>query len=260
MAEEKRKSQSKIHEGHRARLLESIVSSGLENLSEVQQLEYMLSLALPRKDTNPIAHALLDSFGTIANVLDANPNVVAKTKNVGIRTANILSSLNAIHKCYQKSRLTKKTRITSNETLNNFCKDFLTTKAKEELFLFCLDSKQQLVNIECIQKGTTNTVKFDLKDINEAIVRSNACSVFLAHSHPSMVASPSNADLQSTKKVMEFLSMLGIPLIDHVIVAGENVFSFFQNQLLQKIKNDIFERSSLLAVSAPKESEIVWNN
>lgn len=224
-----------IHEGHRTRLLENVTASGLENLSEIQQLEFLLTLAIPRKDTNPISHALLDAFGGIANVLDADPTIIAKTGIVGLRTAKIITALHGVHKCYQKSRLSQKAKLNNNAIVNEYCKKFLASKPKEELFLFCLDEKQQLISVECIKKGDAHSIQFELKDINEAIVRSSASSVFLAHSHPNLNPSPSNADIKTTKIILNFLDMLHIPLLDHVIVAGEEVFSFFSKQFVTKV-------------------------
>lgn len=258
----KQKTPTQIHEGHRARLLDNIAANGLENLGEVQQLEYLLSLAIPRKDTNPTAHALLSQFGSLANVLDADPKILANTKTVGLRTAKILSSFRSIHTCYQKSKLNKKTRFTSNAVLNEFCRNFLQTKQYEELYLFCLDIKQQLIGVDCIKKGDVNSIKFTMNDINEVIVRNNAKAVFLAHSHPNLSAHPSNADVITTRQIVQFLDILGIPLLDHVIVAGDQAFSFFQNNLLQKSinshsGNNLF--NTVVSVASPNsETEVLW--
>lgn len=259
MTKTKEGSKINIHTGHRDRLLEQVDKIGLENMTGIQQLEYMLTLAIPRKDVNPVAHALLSKFGSLHSVLEADSKTLENTGIVTKRAARILSSLPHINICHKKSKMGVRPKFNNSRVLYDYCSDFLKNKAKEELYIFCLDGQDYLLAAECVLRGTNTSIKFDLKDVNEAIVRHNARSVFLAHSHTSSNANPSNNDIQATKAICKLLEMLGIPLKDHIIIANENVFSFFQSQLLQKIKDEIKTKNiSDILISAPKEGEFVY--
>ncbi len=122
-----------IHSGHRSRLKEITAKTGLENMPEHQVLEFLLTFVIPRKDTNPIAHNLIKSFGSLSGVLEASSNDLVKVDGIGKKTADFLSCLPEIFSCYRISKGKEKPRITTTYEAFLYIKPFLQYKSVEEL-------------------------------------------------------------------------------------------------------------------------------
>ena len=235
---DKRGSENKnVHAKHRERLRKLVFTTDFENLSVYQILEYILTLSLPRIDVNPVAHDLLDEFGTIQNVMNADFENLMTVKNVGEKAAMSIVSLNKFFKYLSTAGKDDKRPVlsTPNQILDHI-NPFFEGKTKEAFYAICLNAKQQVVKTSLIASGDANSVSIDLKKLNQVVSSTNASYVVLAHNHPNGQAIPSSDDFQTTQKIYSFLSTLGIGLIDHFIIADGNYYSFSASNALDHIR------------------------
>ncbi len=225
MATKTTKDSEKTYLGHRSRARSLILEAGIEKLPPYQILEYILFHAIPRKDTKHIAYELLDKFGTFADVLLADVNELVAVKDMTENAALLLHSLPAIFSVYQKTKLEAKTTFTSHTALP-FIKTLFDHDTEECLYLLCFDAKKQLLHVDKISDGTSQSVSVSIKKIAECTLQHRACFVLLAHNHPSDNVYPSVADRETTANILHLLNSMGIKVIDHVIVGSNHVFSF----------------------------------
>ena len=219
-----------IHSGHRARLRNNLVSNRWENFDEHQILEYILSIVIPRKDTNPIAHELINSFGSLANVLDASVDDLKTVKGIGDVAATFLSSIPSIFKHYKMSKLIKKPELSSPSRIFEYYGSVFNHMASEEFHILCLDQQNMLIVKKVLAMGSNNEVAFSLKSITETAVRSKASAVVLVHNHPNGDTTPSPEDIEMTKQIYFNLIFNRILVLDHIIVGkNDNEYYSFKN-------------------------------
>lgn len=214
-----------IHEGHRQRLKNRFRQEGLDGFEELQVLELLLFYCIPRQDTNPIAHALLDRFQTLDQVLDASVEELQKVPGVGENAAMFLSLVHAVDRRYQ---ISKEQHLRIFNTIDQ-CGRYLWSRLKdlryETVYLLCLDAKCKMLCCKKIGEGSVNSAAIPVRRIVEIALGSNASSVVLAHNHPSGIAVPSDADKLTTRKVAAALSSVEIQLADHIVVAEDEYIS-----------------------------------
>ena len=218
-----------IHDGHRQRLKERFRTEGLDNFSDIQVLELLLFYCIPRKDTNPIAHALLDRFGSLSQVLDAPIAELAKVPGMGENAATFLSLTTAVGRYYQVDRAMNVDILTSVEKCGQYLVPFFYGRRNETVFLLCLDAKCKVLCCNEIGEGSVNSAGVPIRRIVEAALGVNATTVILAHNHPSGIALPSGEDVQTTQRVAAALSTVDIVLADHIIVADDDFVSMAQS-------------------------------
>ena len=214
-----------IHDGHRQRLKERFRAEGIDNFSEVQVLELLLFFAIPQKDTNPIAHALLDHFGSLAQVLNATAEELEKVPGVKFNAATLLKLVPEAVRYSGVNELKNVKILTSIEQCGNFLRPYFRNRRNETVFLLCLDAKCKMLCCKEIGEGSVNSAGVPIRRIVETALGANATSVVLAHNHPSGVAVPSGEDVQTTRRVAAALSTVDIHLVDHIIVADDEFTS-----------------------------------
>lgn len=218
-----------IHHGHRSRLKEQFQKEGLDNFTEVQALELLLFPIIPRKDTNPIAHGLLNQFGSFAQVLEAPVEELKKVEGVGEATALYLHMILDAGRYYQISR-SKHTKILSSlEKCGEYLVSFFYGKRVENIYLLCLDAKCMVLSCKKIGEGSVNSAGLSIRKIVEMALAANASAVVLAHNHPSGLAIPSEEDIMTTRKVAAALRAVDVQLVDHIVVADNDYVSMVQS-------------------------------
>ena len=214
-----------IHDGHRQRLKERFRAEGLDNFSDVQVLELLLFYCIPRKDTNPIAHGLLDRFGSLSQVLDAPIGELAKVPGMGESAATFLSLTTAVGRYYQVDRAMNVEVLSTIEQCGQYLVPFFYGRRNETVFLLCLDAKCKVLSCMEIGEGSVNSAGVPIRRIVESALAVNATSVVLAHNHPSGIAVPSNEDIAATYRLATALRTVDITLVDHIVVADEDYVS-----------------------------------
>lgn len=218
-----------VHDGHRERLKERFRSQGLDGFTEVQVLELLLFYCLPRKDTNEIAHALLEKFGTLAQVLDANPADLEKVPGMGGNSALFLKLLSAAGRRYQVSRTESATILRTLEQCGAYLQPRFYGRKHETVFLLCLDAKCKVLACKQVGEGSVNSAGVPIRRIVETALAANATMVILAHNHPSGLALPSADDIQTTKRLAVALDTVEIALIDHLVFSDDDYVSLVQS-------------------------------
>lgn len=213
-----------IHDGHRGRMRNRYINEGLNNFAEHEVLELLLYYSVPQKDTNPIAHRLLDEFGSLNQVLSADILQLTKIDGVSENSAVLISLVSDI---ISKAKVTGVAGATldSARKLCNFCTDLFFNETVECSKVICLDSRLKVVGWQEISRGTQIKTDFKVRDVVKTAFKFNCDIIVLAHNHPSGHCQPSDLDLSTTTLVKNTLSTLGINVLDHVIVGADRTIS-----------------------------------
>ena len=220
-----------IHDGHRQRLKDRFRQEGLDKFDEIQVLELLLFYAIPQRDTNPLAHRLLEHFGSLAQVLEAPAEELEKVSGVGANVATLLSLTTALARYYMVSRGNQTAVLTSTEMCGDYLLPYFVGRRNETVFLLCLDAKCKVLGCKEVGEGSVNSASVPIRRIVEMALSMNATSVVLAHNHPSGLAIPSGEDVQTTRRLAVALDTVDITLADHVVVADDDYVSMAQSGL-----------------------------
>ena len=218
-----------IHDGHRQRLRERFRREGLDNFTEVQVLELLLFHTILRKDTNPLAHALLDRFGTLSQVLEAPVEELRKVDGISENTAIFLHLITDVGRYYLVNRTIQCTILPTIEKCAKYMVPFFFGRQVETVFLLCLDAKCKVLCCKEVGEGSVNSAAISVRKIVETALASNATTVVQAHNHPSGVAIPSGEDVQTTRRIAQALRAVEVHLADHIVVADGDYVSMAQS-------------------------------
>ena len=213
-----------LHDGHRQRLLQRFLREGLDGFDEHNILELLLFYAIPRKDTNELAHRLMDDFGSLAGVLDASAQELQQVEGVGENTAGFLKLLPELTRVYY-SQKQQDLCLASTEQAGRFLLPRFIGRQEETVLLTCLDGKCRVLSCTVLHKGSLNSSEVNVRKLLTAALKHNAAAVILAHNHPGGVALPSPEDLDTTRRVRSVLEAMGVQLMDHIIVADGDYVS-----------------------------------
>ncbi len=217
------------HNNHRQRVYQRYLKEGLDSFAPHEVLELLLFYAIPRRDVNPLAHRLIEHFGSLNGVLDAHPMELSKVKGMSERSAILLSMMRPLMGRYQLSRHKDKVKLTTWGKVQCYARDLIATHKEEVCYLLCIDSKGALICAKLLGRGTVSEVDVPIRRVVEETLRYHAAQVMLVHNHPGGEALPSRGDIQYTQQLSQALSAMEIPLVDHIIVAEGDVYSFKQS-------------------------------
>ena len=217
------------HEGHRERLKERFRKEGLDHFTEIQALELMLFYTIPRRDTNPIAHALLETFGSFSQVVEAPVEELMKVKGVGQSTAQFLAMVPQLGRYYQKNRDSQAKYLYDIDQCARYLLPFFFGRRSETVFLLCLDAKCKMLCCRELGDGDANSAGLSVRKVVETALGVNSSSVVLAHNHPSGLAIPSAEDVLTTRQLAMALQAVDVQLVDHIIVADGDYVSMAQS-------------------------------
>jgi DNA repair protein RadC len=220
-------SEKKLHGGHRSRLKARLLKEGLDGFDDHQVLELLLFYAVPRIDTNPAAHRLIERFGSLSSVFEADPKDLESIDGVGKNAAAFLSMVPQITRRYfhDRVRLSRKA-LNTWEAAAEYLAPLMAGRPEEVFFLVCLDSRLRVLYPALISEGTVKDALVHPRHVVEAAVRHKAASVIFAHNHPAGSAKPSAHDLRLTRNLVQALGGINVQVVDHIIVAGEEIYSF----------------------------------
>ena len=218
-----------IHEGHRSRTRERFFQDGLDGFSEIEALELLLYYAIPRQDTNPLAHRLLDHFGNLDYVLGASEQELCEVPGVSKHTAALIMLVRQMTRRGEISRTANIKSIASVEEAAAFLVPRFHGEADEKLILLCLDCQMRITHCEVINHGVVNSVLFDLRKIVETALKRRADTVILAHNHPNGPLLASREDDDATSALYRALDTVHILLYDHLIVFKDQYISYRQS-------------------------------
>ena len=220
------------HDGHRERLKQRFLDHGLDNFNDVNALEMLLFYAIPRQDTNELAHRLLDRFGSFAAVLDAPAEQLREVNGIGENTVTLLKLIPQIDRRYQISKTENRKTIRSSRDAGKILVPLYRYAREEIVYLLCLNSSNQMISCDEIGRGIMGQATISVRTVAECALKRNAAAVILSHNHVDGFAIPSDADKLTTKELYKALRMVGIVLTDHIVVAGDDYVSFSDSGLM----------------------------
>lgn len=223
-----------VHDGHRDRLKSRFAEHGLESFNDINALELLLFYAIPRKDTNVMAHDLVDRFGSLSGVFDASLRELTEVPGIGENTALLIKLVPQMMKKCQLSKVNDIRVFRSSHDLGRFLVPRFMDERDELALLLCLDSRKSLICCRVLNRGVVNAVDITVRRLVELALKNKAASLVLAHNHPEGIALPSREDEAFTRKAGEALRLMGMELVDHIIVAGDRYFSMRDSGLCGK--------------------------
>ncbi len=218
-----------IHKEHRQRLKDRFLREGLDNFDELYVLELLLFYCIPRVDTNPIAHRLLDHFGSLNNVFNASAEELEKVEGVGKNTSTFLSLITQVGRYYQVKQSEPGRILRTIDQCGNYLVPYFFGREQETVFLLCLDAKCKVICCKMVGQGSVNSANIPVRRVVEMALAANATTVVLAHNHPSGLAIPSADDIQTTQRVAAALETVEIVLADHIVVSKDDFVSITQS-------------------------------
>ena len=177
-----------VHDGHRKRLRQRYLTQGLEGFQPHEALELLLFYAIPRRDTNLLAHQLINRFGSLEAVLSAAPQELAQVEGVGESAAVLVSLLKPVTALASRSREKKPPRLENLQSLMDYCRALPFPPGQETFYLICMDAQWRVVHTEALFSGTINMVGVHSRIIVETALRHHACYAAVTHNHPSGAA------------------------------------------------------------------------
>lgn len=219
--------------GHRERLRQKLTENGLDAFLPHEILELLLTYAIPRKDTKPIAWALLKKFGSLAEVLDADEEQLCDVEGIGPYSAQFLKLVRAVFKMYTLNHVKTKTPIRSPQHVIEYCKASLADKQEECLELIFLSVRNTILDTKIVATGQIDQVSVSPRKIIECALHAQASALILVHNHPSGDATPSKEDIALTQEVVQAATLFHIRVQDHIIIGkGGTHYSLRTNDYL----------------------------
>lgn len=241
--------ENNVHAGHRARMIDKILKSN-GKLPEHELLEVMLFSVIPRRNTNDIAHNLIRTFGSIRNVFNAEPEKLKMVDGVGDKVVAHIILLSKIFSAVTDTP-NQKVFVKSFFDIKNLVLNYFAGDKDEKFLVILLDKRYQMLTTAEFADRKDMKVEIDVHELAKLFGMFSPRFVILAHNHPSGRIEPSEQDDLTTYNINTICDIHGTSLVDHVIVGGEEVYSYYQERRLDKIK-EIADKNKIII---PKQGE-----
>ena len=218
-----------MHEGHRGRMRERFRAEGLDGFAPHEALELLLFYGRARGNVNPLAHELIDTFGSLKGVLEARPEQLMAVKGVGEESATLISMIVPLFRQYQACVRKEKPQIRNITDAKAYCVSLLDGWRTERFYAICLSATGRVLGQRLISVGDLSEVSAYPRQVVEMALNYNAHAVIICHNHPGGNLGPSEDDRKSTKWIESLLKAMDITLLDHVIVASGEAYSMTQH-------------------------------
>ena len=215
-----------IHDGHRERLQQHFREKGIDGFTTVTTLEFLLQFAIPRRDTNPIAHALLDKFGSLHGVFSAKAEELCDVPGVGPRVADLITLIPQIMRKSAVDSAAERDRLPDRDAVIAYLQPRFLYEQEEIAILLCLDPQQRVIKCVEVARGVVDGVKLDIRQILVLALEMKSSSVVLAHNHPDGPKYNSREDDMATRELLRVLHTVSIYFQDHLIFTPEGCFSY----------------------------------
>ncbi|MBD5169014.1 MAG: DNA repair protein RadC [Oscillibacter sp.] len=221
-----------VHTGHRERKKDQFLRCGSDSFADHELLELLLFYAIPQRDTNPIAHELMERFGSLQAVLSASPEELMEVSYIKQNAAVLLRLVPSLCQRALVSEDGREVILSTPEQIGEFFQKVFMAHSTEVMYQLCLDAKGKKKGLFKVSEGDVSSVGLNIRQIVENALRCKAIAVVMAHNHPSGLALPSHEDEIATRLVREALDTVEIQLYDHIIVADNDYVSMAQSGLL----------------------------
>ena len=219
-----------MHEGHRKRIREKYRRNGLENFADHEVLELLLFYANKRSDTNETAHKLIQRFGSLSAVFEASYDELIQVEDIGDIAATLITMVPALFRRYSNDKLNDISEINNTQQAIEYVKPKFFGLNSERCALVILDSQNRVKNFIFVCEGSLNATSLDMRKCAQLALSNNAAAVIMVHNHPSGVASPSRADIETTQAFVSAMAPIGITVSDHIILSDDDSFSMASHE------------------------------
>ena len=226
---------SQIHAGRRAKLRTRFLTDGLGTFTESEVLEFALGFVLPRVDTNLAAHSLLNRFGSLTAVMDAKPADLQEAYGIGEQAAIFLSFLQQCH-TYLAKQSVKTVKLLSPGRARRYLQPLMKSYSVEQFVVVCLDKADNVKSVNGVTNNELDKVYLNIREIISLVTAQKAAKVIIAHNHLNECPEPSVSDMNTTRRLVRLFQLLGIELVDHLIFADDQAYSFADTGLLHVFK------------------------
>ena len=213
-----------VHKGHRQRMLKKYMMQGIDCFDDHEVLEILLYLVFSRRDTNELGHRLLKRFHSIEGVLNASVEALCEVEGIGETAATYINFVGDLFVRLSTSR-TPDVNLANSEDLKEYCYNMLRFEELENTWVIFLNKHFTLKGSKKLSTGHEDSVDFDMHTLLVEVIKSDCSNIVLTHNHPNGAALPSANDIAATRRIANFLSYVGIYLVDHIIVNHAVAFS-----------------------------------
>ncbi|WP_188968417.1 RadC family protein [Neoroseomonas lacus] len=218
--------------GHRSRMREKLLARGPDSLADYELLEMLLFFAMPKGDTKPLAKALINRFGSFANVLAAPQQTLMDTRGLGVHSVSALKLVQASALRLARAEVMERPVLNNWTVLIDYLTAVMAREKIEQFRVLFLDTRNRLLADEAQARGTVNHTPVYPREVVKRALDLQATALILVHNHPSGDPTPSRADIEMTQEVKAAAHVLGIVLHDHVIIGNGRHLSFRREGLL----------------------------
>ncbi|MBN1573059.1 MAG: DNA repair protein RadC [Deltaproteobacteria bacterium] len=230
------KTGEKDYLGHRKRLRDRFLKAGPESLSDYEIIELLLTFAIPRRDTKPIAKKLIKEFKTIQGVFEASREDLMSVSGVGENAAFLIKFILEASSYYLRDKITKKEYLHSAKDVLRYLQVSMKGLKHEIFKVIFLNSRNEIIHTETLHEGTLNQSIVYPRKIIEKAIRYNASGLIFVHNHPSGHPKPSSQDKEITRNLVFAARMMDMDVYDHIIIGENDYYSFAENGDIKHFK------------------------
>ncbi len=227
------------HEGHRQRLKNRFLNSSLDNFEPHNVLELLLFYSIPRQDTNEIAHALMDRFGSLANVFDASFEELIKVNGIKENSATLIKLIPHLAKAYLLDKSSNDDAFNTAEKIGKYFVSKYVGEENECVYLMLLDNAFNNLGVVKIHEGNVNSAIVSPRRIVEVALEYKATMIVLVHNHPNGLLCPSADDIDTTVMLKSALDMFNIGLLEHFLVAQNSYVQIIRDAAPYLVNNSL---------------------
>ena len=238
---DKTTSKQNVHANHRNRVKQKFVRFGLKPFAEHEILEMLLFYAIPQADTNPLAHRLIQEFGSLKEVLDAPIERLKTVKGVGDNSAILINFFSSLMHEYNQFQSKEKVVLDTQLMAKDFVKSIFAGVQVEQFYVICIGNQNEVLDMSELNSGSQNKVHIDIRELTNYVLQKKCERIIIAHNHPKGNPFPSDADINMTRKIFNSCVLNDIDILDHVIYSPYGMFSFAEEGFLLAIKETIVD-------------------
>jgi len=224
--------------GHRKRLREKFIKSGLKGFHDYEIIELLLSLGTPRRDCKKQAKEAIKRFKTLRGVLEASPEELQQIEGIGSHSAFGIKLMQEVAREFLKEKIIDKPVYRSAQEIFDYLYHSMRDLKKEVFKVIYLNSQNQIIETEDLFEGTLNSSSISPREVVESAVKNNAAALIFVHNHPSGNPEPSKSDKEITRDLVYAGSIMQIRVLDHVIIGDNRYFSFASQGLIEEYELD----------------------
>lgn len=223
-----------IHKDHRSRLKLQFMEHGIETLSDIQKLEMLLFFSIPLKDTNPLAHELINKFGSLRDVFDADYSSLTNVSGVKENTACLIKLVSGLVRQLQMP--INGNYISSVSDAKEFCEKLFANVEVEQFYIICLSKSNRVKKVKLLQTGSSDEIMVQIRNVTEFALDSKCNRIIVSHNHPCGYGKMSDEDCTFTYSLICSCILNSIDIVDHIIVGMDKTISLAAQNILQKLK------------------------